>query len=268
MRPWQVKLDRADEHLAALEGEVAEYLQGGAAGLTVEQDPGQPGVFDLRLRLHRPPPLRWSAVAGDVLHNVRSALDSLIFALLTERSGQPLTDKQQRAAQFPITKDAAAFARTDWHKGAADEQLIAAVRELQAWNDMETLQLADGDAERLLPNHPLSLLQKWSNVDKHRTLHTAVTGLDTFHVGLPTGVAAEWLQADPWPWRDGSLVTRVRLTGLPAGADPEFGFQFTVALEEDLEPLRAPPLVDRLRIVRSHADFIVWRLQALLPEQP
>ncbi len=265
MRPWVVKFARADELLHLLEVEVEEYLARGAASLVVERVATDPTLWELRLRLRRQPPWRWSAIAGDVLHNVRSALDSLIYALLVERSSQPLTDRQRKVAQLPITQDEASFRKYDWHAGSADDELVAAVAALQPWHDIRGLGFSANEVADVLPKYPLSLLQRWSNIDKHRTLHTAVAGLDALHMGLPAGATSNWQVADPWPWRDGSVVLRVRVVGLAPSEEPEFGFRFTVALEEDVEPLRAPPMIGRLQTVRWHADFVASRLQPLLP---
>lgn len=265
MRPWVVKFDRADELLHLLEAEVEEYLEGGAATLSADRLPDDPALWELRLRLRRQPPPRWSAIAGDVLHNVRSALDSLIYALLVERSSQPLTDRQRKAAQFPITQDEVGFRKFDWHAGSADDELVAAVAAVQPWHDIRGLGFGADEIADVLPKYPLSLLQRWSNIDKHRTLHTAVAGLDALHMGLPAGSSSDWQVADPWPWRDGSVVMRVRVLGLAPDQEPDFGFRFTVALEEDVQPLTAPPMIGRLQAVRWHADFVASRLQPLLP---
>src|SRR4051812_20390656 len=106
MRPWEVKLMRAEEHLDVLRSEIQDYLYGGMASVVSEQQ-AEPNTYHLRLRLKQLPPPRWSALLGDFLHNTRSSLDCLIFALLVERSPRPLTTRQERLAQLPITQDEA-----------------------------------------------------------------------------------------------------------------------------------------------------------------
>lgn len=46
-----------------------------------------------------------------MVHNLRSALDCVAYALAQRHVGVVLTDKQEEATQFPICKDAQAFDR-------------------------------------------------------------------------------------------------------------------------------------------------------------
>jgi hypothetical protein len=54
---------------------------------------------DLRLKVPRKPPTELLTTIGDALHNLRSCLDSVAFAM--RHTGGTMTEKQQRAVQFP-----------------------------------------------------------------------------------------------------------------------------------------------------------------------
>lgn len=48
-------------------------------------------------RVLHPPPLRLGVIVGDLVHNVRSALDHLVWQLVLANAQQPT-----RATQFPV----------------------------------------------------------------------------------------------------------------------------------------------------------------------
>jgi hypothetical protein len=77
---WWAKADRAQEHLRSLRGQVEEFRT--SKPYTVIPEPTDtPGRTAYRLRLHRPVPVAISTTVGDVLHNLRSALDSLAYEM-------------------------------------------------------------------------------------------------------------------------------------------------------------------------------------------
>ncbi len=47
-------------------------------------------------------PLELSLVLGDLIHNLRSALDSLTLAIVQDETGRKLTEGEERACQFPV----------------------------------------------------------------------------------------------------------------------------------------------------------------------
>jgi hypothetical protein len=261
-KPWLIKLARAEEHLAALSGEVADYLDQEPARITVDR---QGEVYELRLRVDVPPPVRWSAVLGDVLHNVRSALDSLVFALLVT-SGTSVTPKQEHSIAFPIALTDDKYKGLRWHRGLASEDVRRAFRGVQPFAQVEGLQgLSSGQVAASIAHHPLIVLQRLSNADKHRTLHPTLCALDVMYVALPNGVTSQWQPGDVWPWLDGSTVAKVTFSE-PLREPPEFGWKFAVALAEDAEPLRAPPMVDQMRSLLGEVEHVVYQLRQALPE--
>src|SRR5215469_15790721 len=69
----------------------------------------RPGEVAFRFRLLKPVPVELLTIIGDAIHNMRSSLDSVAFELARQQLGGTMTDRQERAAQFPIAQDRAGF---------------------------------------------------------------------------------------------------------------------------------------------------------------
>lgn len=71
-----IKIERAKEHIHQLVAEVTTWIEANPYRVAVEDN------LEIRHRIYRvqlgaSPPLRWGAITGDVLHNLRSSLDIL-----------------------------------------------------------------------------------------------------------------------------------------------------------------------------------------------
>ena len=154
--------------------------------------------------------LHLGVVAGDVVHNLRSALDHLVWQMVVENYGEP-SEKEARKIQFPILEDAD---KQKWKKNSTVSKVApaqaSALWRFQPFNNDET-------------PHPLSVLQRFSNIDKHRTLNLVYA--------RPMGVAFESPgKLDQYPARldfqDASNLLEageelVRISGLPSGYERE-----------------------------------------------
>ena len=100
-RPWEVKLRRATTHMTDLRSRVEKHLAGRPFDVAGEfQDNGR--TIQVRMIGDTSIPDEWSAIVGDVLHNMRSALDCLVVALAEANLGRSLTEPEERPLQFPI----------------------------------------------------------------------------------------------------------------------------------------------------------------------
>lgn len=118
--------------------------------------------FQLILReFGNPPPLEeWGLIFGECVHNLRSALDNLTFALARVRQDPP--QRPNRIA-FPIHEDKTKFQNNG---RSYIDQLPPTAADL-----IEKLQpfQRDGSEEVGTPDRdPLVLLQELNNADKHR----------------------------------------------------------------------------------------------------
>jgi hypothetical protein len=91
------KLDRADEHLESIETEVARFLYGKPYEVVGELNEEDRAWYFI-LRVHREPPVRLATLIGDTAHNLRSALDHLVWQLVEISGGTAGTTNA-----FPIT---------------------------------------------------------------------------------------------------------------------------------------------------------------------
>lgn len=178
---WSAKLDRAQEHVEALRESVAGYAASEPVQLLPEPT-DDPNVTAYRLKYRSPVPDRVALICGDLLHNLRSALDSLVFAMAINAVARPLTVDEEKASYFPISKDATDFDRKV-RKSAAlrllQEPALTALRVHQPWyltergvegltaEDLAIVRARDVSTWWVTRLHALNV------IDKHRRLAVA-----------------------------------------------------------------------------------------------
>lgn len=206
----RAKLARAREHLDALSVEVVRWRQESAAkGDVVEialqpaPKPGRPHAHVGIVRSVPTPPPRFGLIIGDIVHNLRGALDHVAWYLADRYSPNRGEDT---STQFPIVTSRRRFERPP------TQQML------------RYLSPADIDIkEKLQPYHTadppedgaLAYLQLLSNRDKHRTINTVVAAPEflimtftpvrdcevknfaSISAGLEVGAEAIWLDIVP-----------------------------------------------------------------------
>ena len=91
MHNHELKLRRAAEHLAVLDEQIDDWMDG-AHRYVAELDP-QSGKKHVVVKVLNPPPVTLRPLIGDCLHNLRSALDNLAYELAVEHQRGPLPDR-------------------------------------------------------------------------------------------------------------------------------------------------------------------------------
>lgn len=150
------KLGRAERQLDDLEAEIARFLRRDTYEITQNFD-SETGRVELWFVMKHRPPLSWSVAIGEIVHNLRSALDHLACQLFLHSGG---TDCG--STQFPILIDDtdAGFQRwIDDRLPGLSNAMAAELRPLQPYKR--------GDEAR---SDPLAILNRLSNQDKHRLL--------------------------------------------------------------------------------------------------
>lgn len=173
------KLNRAEEHFKAVDGEISRWLESGRYESFFER-----GTWGTRIgigvcRVGPPPDLvRWSLIIGDCINNLRSSLDHLMHAYMQVHTAYIPTGKKQRVT-FVVVDDPVKFveARAGNLKGFTD-RFVQVLESLQPFH-------------RKHPTLPpiLGLLRDLSNADKHRLLQVAGAGVSNFDsliLGDPT----------------------------------------------------------------------------------
>src|SRR5689334_1160367 len=102
-----MKLQRAEEHLGQLVAEHQRFIaERNPYRMLREADP-EPGYWIWRAKIVEPPPLeKWSSVAGECVHALRSALDHTAFELVRFRN------PNATYSEFPIFKEQ--FGKNSW----------------------------------------------------------------------------------------------------------------------------------------------------------
>jgi hypothetical protein len=163
----RVKLNRAAKHLAELEAVVAAYLAEKPVRIIVEPFPGGVGEkFGTRAwlaRIQKSVPLDFSAIIGDVVHNLRSALDLLACDLVR------LAGKSAKSVYFPFCNDIADLSPTIKKRKLhhAGSEIVAVIRSLKPYRG---------------GNVPLRQLHDMDVADKHQAL-LPVIGAATVPLG-------------------------------------------------------------------------------------
>lgn len=164
----RAKVERAKQHLRDLEIERDRFLKADPYRVVHERD-AETGHHVYRVYDLKTPPGELGLIAGDVIHNLRSALDHLVYALVVANGIDP-TGK--RAIAFPIHDDAASYvARSGGQIKLASQSAITAI------NATEPYQGGRGEALWLL--HYLDI------ADKHHALLTSLVNVTGVHLRIP-----------------------------------------------------------------------------------
>jgi len=213
-----LKIGRAEEHLGALKGEIKAWLQADPYSVVKLHDLNT-GRHSLAVRIRGTAPFdRLALVAGDCAHNLRCALDHLVFALAIAESGQnPPPDAKK--IQFPIVDSAAAFEKQRYRIGCLTKKSQDFIESVQPYNRHD-------------PELPpiLGVLNIFENADKHQLIHltydTNVGGVISF-LRPRTWIAPDitWLHE---PLEDGKEF--VYFTTSPNVAELDYKFEVSFSI--------------------------------------
>jgi len=174
-----LKLDRALQQIQALNAEINQFRS------RVNANPDPVRVeFDLEAREHvvilnvlEEPPAEWSTWVGEIIHNLRSALDHFVWELASVTVGDfDRTDpvpSWRRGLQFPVLYEN--------KKGGRFPRDLREFTSKQSSGNLHSVppiaisRIFDVQPYMVSPGTPsedrLSRLAQLSNIDKHQTLH-------------------------------------------------------------------------------------------------
>ncbi len=152
----RLKIDRAQHHLDSLERSVSSFLN--SEPYVVSRQDDDIGVT-YQVQLRRALPFEWGLMVGDVVSNLRSSLDYIVFQLSLPRLQRGTDPRDWQVPQFPICDKRTAYC------GRGSKRLIRFVP-----------RGCHRTIEQLQPYHRkhwpeldlLSILRDISNADKHR----------------------------------------------------------------------------------------------------
>jgi hypothetical protein len=189
------KFNRSKEHFDVLRAEMGTFFN---------RDPrpfGSRGGFDAtadewveRFQVFEPPPLRFGAIFGDSVHNLRSCLDHLVWQVTLLDGGTP-----NRNTQFPLARrDEAQFEEmADKRIPGLSPKHRAMVKQVQPYHATD----APG-------THFLKVLTNLDNVDKHRIVNPTFSFMGNEASDILDSLVGRYQGEGPSPAHSFWVVTR------------------------------------------------------------
>jgi len=262
---WHTKVDRADKHIRELEEVIKEYFSAANPSILWTFDDAV-DHWEARLQLPFDLPAEVGVIVGDIIHNLRSALDARMFQILSDRSTAALGTGRRVPTPsryaFPVCKNLESLRKGDWHQQLGDEVLFQAVKHQQpfAYVDEGATPPTGLERDKRIESHPLSVLHSASIVDKHHAVHATLCFMKMVWMSVPNGTDIEFLPGDPRPWADGSVVIRARITKGDRSAKLSPDGRVGVTLAANAASTYPVPLIGGMRILQS---YVVAALEAL-----
>ncbi len=242
----RLKLARAREHLEALRVASDAFWKLNPYAIVGEFD-AQAGEYVFKVRVYEEPPPYLGVIVGDVVHNLRSALDYLAWELVKLAPATP----REGVTGFPIFESEDEFLGKGGGRGAGP--MLRGMRD-EHQEFIQGLQPYHGGDEA--PAHFLAHLRRLSNTDKHRTLHLALAIIEEDGIVLSELVPVRdveppdrsLVRGRAGPLEDGAEFMRVPVT--PTGPHPKVhvqgGLHLQIALRDGEPTNRVPvaPLLD------------------------
>jgi hypothetical protein len=190
------KILRAYEHLKKLRTETETFIKENKHHIVIGERHVDTAYYSLRAKVSKPPPIEWGVVVGEIAHDLRSALDGIVWQLVILNGTDPST-LRGRKPQFPIFLIKEAESRPCYMRdgkprihGRITDKQEALIEWLQPYNRPNP----NGDA--------LWLLHELNNADKHRLVLGAAAESSMF-------VLAQTATSPKMPMRD--LMRLIRL---------------------------------------------------------
>lgn len=183
--PWEIKLSRAQTLINQLSQEVDQYFSREPARISWEIT--KENLVIVNLSISDFPSIVFSSLAGEIIHNIRSGLDSIVYEIICKKSIQKniaLSEKVRSTIQFPIYLQEEYFNQCKFLIPFQEETFYSDLKGFQPFNwgaGQENLE----SAKEVSRGHHLSLLQELSNKDKHRGINFIFIKLRDFVVVLP-----------------------------------------------------------------------------------
>ena len=262
---WWAKANRAKDHIDSLRHQVNAFRASAPYSLTPEPTE-KPGRLAYRLRLSKPVPVTISTTVGDVVHNLRAALESLAFEVARRSYGGTLTAEQEKQSTFPISKSPEAldafFERKAKQGLLYDSRARAALRSAQPFVNLEEAHklgvALDETFDETFHWSELHRLDTLWNIDKHRRLALMAWWPDIIYWGS-NGPSNRRAFPGDGTFADGSILLYIE--GADEGQSDELSHKFNLALTDDPVPLRdQEPPDDVVDLLEHWHNYIVGRV--------
>lgn len=257
-----LKLRRAHQLINELKDVIGNYADRSPFAVVPRLSEHE-GWLDHVLLIREPVPRELGPRVGDVLHNLRSALETALFAAAFSGSDSAVSEAEQNGVSYPCLATEHEFDSflRDRRRRRWNPHVVSVLRELQPFTDYEYLD--EADRMRISPQQwrdrdLLHRLMYLNNRDKHRRLAILLWWPKLVWFMDQEGAAQMDFQfADEEP-RDGSVLWRTR--GRPADQTELFQ-EFGLALADDvLHPLSRPTnlLAECTPTLEAFAGRVEW----------
>ncbi len=220
-------IGRAKEHAATLSEAIKTWRDKNPNPMRIEGD-DEGRVYTLHWMFDPPHAQRdWGCVLGDFVHNLRAALDHLIWQLVLHDHGNPGTSNE-----FPIFDDAVNYGRSSPRKlrGITNPAVLALVERYQPYNPLPpTVATAN-----LIP-HPLWVVHELDRLHKHQAIqfpmHLPADTAGTITVNSSTPVESTVELYLNVPSEHDAVFARIAVDGPSDGVDVNFQGTNQVAVQ-------------------------------------
>ncbi len=242
------KIVRALEHYKPVEDCIADYARR-KPYRKVAQPNGPP-----TLEITEQPPIEISVFSGEIIYQLRSALDHFFFDLI-ERNGAPLTSKQIHSCIFPLRTERPV-------PGSVSKGDLLLSYQMRIPDEAFTLIEGLQPYNRIHHGHTLlRMLTKFSNIDKHRYLVPTVLKITRTYSTTSAGGGIRHTTVipmldhgaklydeipNPYPWAKNPVKVEDEYALVIAFDEPEFGPPQIATIEELTHAL--PTFVFRIGI--------------------
>lgn len=240
----KLKIKRAKKHFKELETEINNFFANEPFKIVKQE--ARNGDLLYRVIISDQIPVEWSSIIGDIIHNLRSALDYLAWQLVLQNGGTP-----GKNTYFPIGSSPKKYNNTvrGSLKGASKD----------AMELVKSLQPYPGGNDLLVQIHALDIH------DKHRL--NLIVGSAHRHILFTPKLEADWIPED-FPFPEIALNPKERQFPLVNGAHiftvkkeardlpSKFEFVFELAFG-DVDEVKGRPLGETLGKMIEHVDGVV-----------
>jgi hypothetical protein len=239
-----LKLYRALAQVNSLEVDMDRWIQEHPVGLATQFQPdiGTHIVWPAQIPT---PPEAFGLPIGECVHNLRSALDNLIYTLVVSGLIGPVPERMVRKCEFPIFGPAPPNAK-EWAAkvGNIPSAAQAIIDELQPYKR--------GDDFRA---EALWILHELDNWDKHRTIHPTTLSATEAIPGQTTNANVSEVVFVPQNLKLGTQVLQYQATPIDPDAKMEVNFTVMYFISFDqASPGLGRPVIPTLRWLH---DYIV-----------
>jgi len=248
-----IKTERAKEHFRDLQASIATFLETNPHQV-IEKDNPQSGQREFYFREVKPIPPEIPLRTGEVLHNLRSALDYMVCALVGSNHGV-----ESRHTGFPIFMD-------------ADEYKLQSVRKIQGMRQEAMDAIHATKPYKCNGTVRLWQLRRLNDRDKHRLIVTTAVAFTATqphrfsgpvfdHLGGGGGVITE-MDITParriFPLKNGAVFFS---QPLHVNVNPKFTFE--IAFDEP-EIIQGEPILPTLHELANLVDGITKTLAGFI----